>query len=184
LKSKRWFWISIVLISLGLAGWLYFGFQVLTTKVEGMAFSISVPDNLVKSFEKFDCPWALNPGETGVATVVLPYPGLSNSIQVTGTRLNVRPVTPASIDSTELRWEITAQGGGNGWLVVWAPSELDRSLPESSIYWGSIYNQACSILVSVLGLPYRTYSLLCLFLTAAGVGSFTRWVTVRRKQMP
>jgi hypothetical protein len=175
-NSRRWFWTGIVLISLGLLSGLYFGFQVYLTRVEEIFISLGVTDTQIKSFQKFDCPRILNPGETGVVTVVLPYPSLYNSIRVRGTRLDVKPVPPVSRDSLEVKWEITARGGGNGVFVVEAPSELDRSLPESSLYWGSMYHQACSMLVSVLGLPARLYVLLDLVLAAAGVGAVIRWV--------
>jgi hypothetical protein len=175
LNSRRWLWIGVVLFSLGLAGAAYFGVMVLQTKIEGIFYSLDVTDTEIKSFKKVDCPWALNPGEKGTVTVVFPYPGLYNSTRVTGTRLDVSPGIPPVGDSQEFKWEITALGGGNGVLIFDAPSTLDRSQPGSQLYWGSMYNQACSILVSVLGLPYQAYLLLCLLLTTAGFGSLARW---------
>ena len=98
-------------------------------------------------------------------------------------RLDVNPVAPLTKDSHEVKWEITAQGEGSGLLLVEAPSELDPSEPESRLYWGSKYHQACNVLVSVLGIPYKLYVLLCLFFTVAGVGAFIRWM-VGRKNKP
>jgi hypothetical protein len=176
--------MGIVLFCLGLVGWLFYGLQLFSNKVTEVINENAVSDTKVIDFQKFDCPWALMPGETGVVTAVLPYSESYSSIRVIGTRLNVYPIIPPSGKSQEFKWEVTALGGGSGELIVNAPAILDRSLPESVLYWGSSYHQACSILVSVLGLPYQLYLLLCLVLTAAGVGAFfIRAAGLKRKPL-
>jgi hypothetical protein len=182
LNSKQLLRMSIVLFCLGLVGWLGFGLQVYSNKINEIMIKDGITDTKIIDFQKFDCPWALMPGETGVVTAVLPYSESYSSIRFTGTRLNVNPIIPPSGKSQEFKWQITALGGGSGELAVDAPAYLDRSLPESKLYWGSDYRQACSILVSVLGLPYQLYLLLCLVLTVAGIGAFFIWAAGMKKK--
>jgi hypothetical protein len=172
-NSKRWFWVGVVLFILGIMGWLYFGLQVLLNKVDGIMASVA-SDSPTAAFVKFDCPWALDPGEIGVVTAVVPVPSSSYSIDASGTRLDVKQVTLPAGHSQELQWEITAQGNGSGLLVVEALSGADRALPGPFHFWPSSFRQGCSVLATVLGLPYKTYLLICLFLTVAGVGDIAK----------
>ena len=176
-KSRRWLWTGVILIGLGLAGGLFFGYQVFHNKVSAIVGALSISDTQVLNFQRLDCPWALSPGETGVVTVILPDRGMhfSKSIKATGTGLDVNLITPQTSYSLEIKWEITAQGGGNGLLLVEGPTESNPSINELNLYWSSMYRQACGVLMTVLGIPYKLYVALCLLFAIAGGGAFTRW---------
>ena len=55
-NSRRWFWTGVILIGLGLAGGLFFGYQAFQNKITGIFASGGVTDTLIRSFQKLNCP--------------------------------------------------------------------------------------------------------------------------------